>query len=149
MHRTRTLCCLLVLSLMLCGCGKAGEALKKPTPHPQLPKSDQPIQVDRDRSEKAEQAALAVPGVNDARAVAIDRDLTVGIQIRGFNRLHMQSIKQAVARRVHKTAPGQEVRVTSDKKLFSHLNTLRQDLQKPRPDLNQAKRELMRINEDM
>ncbi|WP_019119568.1 YhcN/YlaJ family sporulation lipoprotein [Brevibacillus massiliensis] len=65
-----------------------------------------------------------VPGVDDAVAVQIDKELHVGIKISNFNRLRFKSIEKNTAKKLKEAFPKSNIHISSDKAIINELQML-------------------------
>jgi len=108
---------LLVALLLITGCSG-------PTARQQAGAGGANVRFDAPAAQKVVDVAKTVPGVKDAAAVVMDRDILAAVRVTGFHRLRLKPIKADVGNRVQARYPGFRVEVTADKKLFVQLQTL-------------------------
>lgn len=130
--------------MTLAGCGIGGN--DKPLTSVQI----QQITSHRPHIKTADTArltALQDRRVDDAAAVAMDKELSVALKVSNFNRLKLRQIRRDIHNDLRQRFPEQEVHVTTDSKLFHELQKLEKSF--PERDEKQVKQELKKINEDM
>lgn len=144
---------LIGMSTWATGCANQGGPPRKPLPQQQRDNQEiKQLQVSPVfmLTQRAKAAAVTVPGVENSTAVVLDRNISLAIQVHGFDRLRLNKIRGAVHNQVTGLAPGYEVHVTSDKKLFFELQKIEQQIQREGesayPDL---KAKVDKINEQM
>jgi hypothetical protein len=112
----------LLVTAVAAGCANPGKPQKKP--QQQAGQEEQLIQINPGLAEKVKEKAKTVPGVDESVAVVIDKDISAAVKVSGFDRLRLKSIREEVHGKIMELAPGYEVHVTSDKKLFSELQKI-------------------------
>lgn len=142
---------LLILStvtLLLTGCG-AGTNQSTPSPQVQQTAQKSP-DYHMDLSRHAKQLALRDKRVEEAAAVATDKELSVAVKVSNFNRLKLNDIRKDIHGKLSKTYPKYDIYVTTDSKVFSELQKLESSIKKstpPKPE--QVKSKLKKLNDDM
>ncbi|ABO49992.1 hypothetical protein Dred_1462 [Desulforamulus reducens MI-1] len=138
----------LLTALLILSLGCQTQASKKP--EQQQSKQEKPVQIDRDFAQRLKRAALTVNGVESSTAVVIDKNISIGIKVSGFDRLRMESIKKEVHNKVTKLNGGYEVHVTSDKKLFKELQDVEKTITKENiHTTTDLQKKVEKINKDM
>ena len=79
-------------------------------------------------SEQVEVVARDVQGVKESTALLMNEQIAVAVKVTGFDRLHLQTIRQSINDHVEEIAPGYDVHVTTDKKLFAQLEMLKMQI---------------------
>lgn len=134
----------LLIIMMLVGCATA----KKPQPKQEVANKD--ITVDTGLAQQVKRMALTVPGVQNATAVVINKEMSVAVKVSGFDRLRLKSIREETHHKITKQHQEYTVHVTTDKKLFRELENLEQQINSDKtlsPPLLQDK--VKKINQDM
>jgi len=119
MLKRRTLPSLLSLVFLLSLLGGCS-----PSPRQQTITPVPAARVDAGLAHKAADTALTVPGVRDTAAVAVNRDILIGVKVTGFDRLRLRSIRREVKARVEHLNQGSNILVTTDRKLLVELRDL-------------------------
>jgi len=134
--------CLLLTSLLAGGCaGPSGKA------EPQGPAAG--AGFDAGLAHKVSNTAKTVPGVTDAAAVVMDREIVTAVRVTGFDRLRLKSIRTEACNRIKAGNPGFRVEITTDKKLFVQLQTLAQQIAGGGFSPGQVQREVEKIKKEM
>ncbi|MEW6695903.1 MAG: YhcN/YlaJ family sporulation lipoprotein [Bacillota bacterium] len=135
-----------VLILLTVGCQTQPQ--KKPQSEAKQPQKQ--VEINPDLAEKAKHAAMSVEAVEDATAVVVDKNISTGIKVSGFNRLKLQSIKEEVHKKVGLIDEEYGVYVTSDKKLFVQLQQIEKQIKEQKVKSGQEiKQKVEKINKDM
>lgn len=126
MEKTKIFLVLLLFFLICSGCGtqifsnqdkpqKSGEEAKA---NPQLAAEIQEI-------------TQSVKGISESTSVVVDKNISIAIKVKGFQRLRLDSIKKEVHSRVSAKVPkNYQIYLTSDKKLFKELQEIEQKIGK-------------------
>ncbi|EGK12022.1 YhcN/YlaJ family sporulation lipoprotein [Kroppenstedtia eburnea] len=132
---------------ILNGCNQQAE--ETPKPAGPLPMAQQQA-TDLQRMDAAKKLARQDGRVEDATAVIIKKDLSVGLKVENFNRLFLRDIRKTVFHRLRQTYPQYQVHVTTDHKLFDSLQKMEAELREhPLLSPTSAQEKLRKINEDM
>lgn len=146
MNKVAKLIIPLLILLLLIGC--QSQLQKKPE-QPAKTK-EKPVQVDADMAEKAKSIAKSVAGVEEATAVTIDKNISVGIKVSGIRRIKLQTIKEEVHKKISQINNEYQVYVTSDKKLFKELQDMETQIKSQKiKTSSDLLPKLEKINEDM
>ncbi|GAB6181439.1 hypothetical protein JCM14036_27580 [Desulfotomaculum defluvii] len=138
----------ILLGMFIFSLGCQMQATKKP--EPQQSKKENPVQIEPELAEKVKETALTVKGVESSTAVVIDKNISTGIKVSGFERLRLDSIKKEVHDKVSKLQDEYEVHVTSDKKLFKELQDIEKSIKKNNlRSTTKLNKKVEGINEDM
>lgn len=101
-------------------------------------------------SAQSEQLAKQLQEVDDAIAVVIGDDISIALQVTGFNRFRLEQIKKKAHQRLEKKIDGPyQIHITTDKKLFKSLKTLRHQLDRASEPGNELLKKFKKINRDM
>ena len=92
--------------------------------------------------------AKTVDAVKDSVVVVLDKEISVAAKVTGFDRLRLKSIRQEVHQEITQLVPEYKVNVTTDKKLFSELQRLSNQIQQGE-DPARLKTKFERINKNM
>src|SRR5690606_13222541 len=115
----KRVCSIFILSAwILSGCNQ--QAQEPPKPAGPLPMAQHQA-TDLQRMDAAKKLARQDGRVEDATAVIIKHDLSVGLKVENFNRLFLRDIRRSVFHRLRQTYPQYQVHVTTDQKLFDSL----------------------------
>ncbi len=132
------------LILLSFGC----QAVQKPVHQPENISSSK-IQTDADLAAKAEKIAQSVSGVDDSVAVVVNKDVSVGLKVSGFNRLRLKTIRSEVHQAVRSTVGDvYKIHVTTDKKIYTQLADIKQEIKRNKLNDNLLK-VFNKANEDM
>jgi hypothetical protein len=139
--------------LLTAGC-TLGETGKREDLSGKIAMKDLPTNQSSLESTEAAKAlwiAEDVRGVDEAVVVMIDEELSVAVKASNFQRLRLHKIRQEVHRRVSRSFPTYQVRVTSDNKLFSELEKILEEMKPPLSvkERQPLKKKLEKINKDM
>jgi len=137
---------IVILIFFNAGCTMQNTPAQKPRAQQQSSNKDVPADVELAGNVKNE--AQKVNAVEDAVAVALGGDISVAVRVTGFDRLRLKTIRKEVHERITQMAPGYQVHVTTDKKLYSELEKLNSQIQQG-GDPIRLKAELDKINESM
>jgi len=148
----------IILALLILNIGCS--ALTGPQKKPQTEKADNSpaaqVHVDPVTAEQVKQTAKKVKGVNEAAAVVINKEISVALKVSGFDRLRLKQIKKEVHDKIKATAAkDSEIHVTTDKKLFSEIKKLEQQISTGASDKDfdkkviDIKNKVGKINEEM
>lgn len=135
---------------ILTGCGTS--TIQKAPPKSQSEKSSsiQSIDYKPDVSTQSVRIANKVKGVDNSVAVAIDKDISIALKVTGFQRFRLRNIKQEVQQQVKKgVADSYKIHITTDKKLYQSLETLKQELNKGKKEPDHMLKHFKKINDDM
>ncbi len=122
----------------------------------QPPKPEKPIPIaqtetpDVQNMNQAKKLAQQDGRVDEATAVILKDNLSMGLKVSNWDRLFLRDIRKTVFHRVRQTFPQYEIHVTTDSKLFEELKQLETELRKS-PPLNpeSGMKKLQKINDDM
>ncbi len=146
---TNTFICVALLLLLTAGCVMQN-SLKKPLPDDQINRNAEQIQIYPDLAGKVKETAKSIKGVKDSAAVVINREISVGIKVSGFDRLYLKRIKKEVNEKIKDLNKGYKIYVTSDKKLFAQLKQIeKQAKTAKRESIIDIQKRVKKINEDM
>ncbi len=115
----------LIIGIMA-GC--AVVELPQRKPHAQVGQVSGPPHTHAELSEQVEEVARVVQGVKESTALVMNDQIAVAVKVTGFDRLHLQAIRQNLNNQVERIAPGYDVHVTTDKKLFAQLQMLKEQI---------------------
>lgn len=118
----------ILLGMMIISLGCQMQTNKKPAQEPA--KKEKPVQIEPELAERAKEAALTVKGVESSTAVVIDKSISTGIKVSGFDRLRLDAIKKEVHNKITAINDEYQVHVTSDKKLFKELQDIEKQITK-------------------
>lgn len=142
------ICSIMMIALALAGCGAETNDHLSSQQVQHLSQKQPNLHIGL--SEHAKETARQNERVDDATAVATDKELSIALKVTNFNRLHLKSIRKDVHSKLRKEFPKYEVHVTSDNKLFSELQKLESSLKKESPPQpKDVQKKLKKINEDM
>jgi hypothetical protein len=148
MKKTFAIASCVVLTLALASCGATTQEPLSPQQVEQLSQKRPNLHIQT--SEEAKQIALQNNRVDEAAAVATDKDLSVAVRVSNFNRLRLQSIRKDVHGKLRKAYPKHEIHVTTDSKIFAELKKLESSLKKsPPPQKRDVEKRLKKLNDDM
>lgn len=146
---------ILLLTLNI-GCSALTGPEKKPRAEKTKSGSAEKVQVDHETAEQIKQIAQKVKGVDEVTAVVVNKDVSVALKVSGFDRLRLKQIKKEVQDKIMTTVgKDNEIHVTTDKKLFSEIQKLEQQIKTSDGDkafdkkLTDIKNKVSKINEDM
>lgn len=138
-----------IIALLLLTTGCQMQAAKKNQPSQAKP-SEKPVQINSDLAAQAKEAAKSVKGVEHSTAVVIDKNISTGIKVSGFDRLRLKSIKEDVHKKVKALSKEYKVHVTTDKKLFKELQDIEKQINsKEVKSPSELKIKVDEINKDM
>ncbi|GAB7386567.1 hypothetical protein BSNK01_04020 [Bacillaceae bacterium] len=103
-------------------------------------------------AERAKATALTVQGVDDAKAVVMDQQVSLAVKVTNFQRLRLKQIRREVHGKLSKQFPDYELHVTSDNKLFQELEKIEKKIASRHKDpaaLQKLKKKLEKVNKDM
>lgn len=141
---------LICLAWTLCSCQAAGEKPSQQTKTQSIKQTYKDISYRPDLSDQTTEIAKTVKGVDDAVAVVISKDFSVAVKVTGFDRFRLNRIKGDVTKKIKANIPGEHtVHVTTDKKLFMNLQSLRSKLVKGSESSKQIQKDFKKINDDM
>lgn len=132
---------LLLTFLALTGCTQPSKSQPPAAPGPEQ------VQIDPALGERVKEAAKVVKGVRESTAVVVNDEISVAVKVQGFDRLRLKPIRKEVHNQVKQLAPEHEIHVTSDKKLFSLLQRIEQQMGSLAP--GEIKSRVDKINQDM
>lgn len=148
MKKTFAIASCIVLTLALAGCGATTQEPLSSQQVEQLSQKRPHLHIQT--SEEAKQIALQNNQVDEAAAVATDKDLSVAVRVSNFNRLRLQSIRKDVHGKLRNAYPKHEIHVTTDSKIFAELKKLESSLKKsPPPQKKDVEKRLKKLNDDM
>lgn len=136
----------LILLLGVTGCGS--QSSKKP---PQQQGVHGPIQANLGLAEELQQAVNAHRAVDASTAVVIDNDVSIALRVTGFDRLRLQTIRQAVHNQAMDLVSEEyRIHVTSDKRLFADLEKIDEQIKQAGGTASMdIQNELKLLNKDM
>lgn len=114
---------IILLLVLTAGCGMQGSPLKKQTGQ-QANWSENSIEIDTELAQRAKETAGAIKGVKESIAVAVNRDVTIGVKVSGFDRLRLKAIKNEAHNKIKELNQDYNVHVTTDKKHFVQLKQI-------------------------
>ena len=109
-----------MLSLLLLASYGCGANPKFKTQN-EVTQNESQIQFDPELAQKVKESVKQIKGVQDSTAVVVNKDIPVAIKVKGFDRLHLKSIRQDVQKVIKGSNKDYSVYVTSDKKIFAQL----------------------------
>lgn len=144
----------LILSLFLTagtvGCNALNAPTKKPPSKQQSNSSPKPVLIQPELAASVKEAARAVPGVDESTAVVINNDVSVAVKVTGFDRLRLRNIRQEVHNQAENTAPGYNVHVSSDKKIFAELQKIENQINQSQVESpTEIQSKVEKLNKDM
>lgn len=143
------ICVAILLLLLTAGCAMQNPP-KKPQPDNQINWKTEQIQINPDLAEKVTETAKSIKGVKDSAAVVINREISVGIKVVGFDRLFLKQIKKEVAGKIKNLNKNYEIYLTADKKLLAQLKQIEEQARTAQgKSLADIKKKVKRINKDM
>lgn len=141
---------LIVMSLLIFAAGCATQGSPAQKPQQQTNQSAQQIPINNELAETVKQTAKTVKGVEDSTAVVINKDISTAIRVSGFDRLRLKSIKEEVHTKIKDLNQDYTVHVTSDKKLFVHLQQIEKEIKgEQKKPLQEIQQRVEKINKDM
>ncbi len=147
---------IILLLLLNTGCSALTGPEKKPRTEKAKSSPAEQVQVDPEAAGRFKQIAQKVKGVDEATAVVINKDISVALKVSGFDRLRLKQIREEVHDKITATAvKDSQVHVTTDKKLFSEIQKLEQQIKVSaenkefNKEMVRIKSKLSKINEDM
>lgn len=150
MKKTFTLLFLICLFCALLGCQAANEKTNQQAKTHSTAKTYEDISYKPELSDQTAEIAKTIKGVDDAVAVVIGKDFSVAVKVTGFDRFRLNKIKSDITKKVKGNISGKHVvHVTTDKKLFMNLQSLRSKLSKGNESSQKIEKEFKKINEDM
>lgn len=133
--------------ISMAGCGVTSN---KKQMQEQASQDESQIQINTELAAKAREAAREVKGVKDSAAVVINKEVSTAIKVTGFDRLRLKPIKREVHDKVKELDKGHNVFVTTDKKLFVHMQQLERDIENLQDtSLIDIQKKFNKINRDM
>lgn len=143
---------LVILGLIICvmgGCGTVNSPQRKPLQ--QTGQVEGLVHINTKLTEQVEDVGIRVQGVEGSTALVVNNQIAVAVKVTGFDRLHLQAIRQELHSQIKKIAPGYDIHVTTDKKLFAQLQLLKEQIKKAQPGTlpTQLKDDYNVIIEDM
>ncbi|MEG6523790.1 YhcN/YlaJ family sporulation lipoprotein [Desulfotomaculum sp. 1211_IL3151] len=137
-----------LLGMMILSLGCQMQSTKKP--EQKSAKKEKSVQIEPELAEKAKKAALTVKGVEASTAVVIDKNISTGIKVSGFDRLRLDSIKKEVHSKMSEINDEYQIHVTSDKKLFKELQEIEKKItEKNLRTTTELHKKVEGINKDM
>lgn len=121
---SRILIVTLAFSLLV-GCAE-----NSPQKKPQ--QSDVEVVFETEVAQHAKQLAKGVDGVEQSTSVVINQEVGTAIEVTGFDRWRLKSIREEVYKKIKEAYPDYEVHVTSDKKLFWQLQQIEKEIEEDR-----------------
>ncbi|OYD09126.1 YhcN/YlaJ family sporulation lipoprotein [Paludifilum halophilum] len=131
---------LTILALLFAGCTPTAQE-KSGSPSA----AGQPVTVRPYQAQIAKKLAEKDPRVEEATAVSINSELSVGLKVSNFDRFFLKSTRKRVHGKLKHHFPGEEIHVTTDNKLFGEL----QKIAGFPADKQEVYQKLQKINEDM
>lgn len=150
MRKVLTFFSLVCLAWTLFGCQAASEKTNQQAKTQSAARTYEDISYKPNLSDQTIELAKSVKGVDDAVAVVIGKDFTVAVKVTGFDRFRLNRIKSDVIKKI-KTNIAEEkiVHVTTDKKIFMELQSLRNKLSAGSESSKQIQKDFKKINDDM
>jgi len=141
----------LILAMFLVGCTLAGGPAKKPQPEQQGKQTQQEVEINPVLAQKVKAIVQGVNGADASTAVVVDKDISIGVKVSGFDRLRLKSIRKEVDRKVKQLSGEHEIHISTDRKIFKLLQELEQEVLAPQSgqSLQQIKKRLNEINKKM
>lgn len=146
----KALVILITASICIAACAAGCNMQNSPAKKPQSQQENEQVQIKLELAETVKQTVEAVDGVEDSTAVVINQDISVAGKVTGFDRLRLKNIRQEMHSKVRSIAPGYNVQVTTDKKIFSELQKVEHQLnQSPGNSLPELQSKVKKLNKDM
>ncbi|WP_066638923.1 YhcN/YlaJ family sporulation lipoprotein [Desulfolucanica intricata] len=139
---------ILILLVLLTGCGMKDSPQQKPQPQLQNSSVDKHVQIKPELARKVKEIVQTIEGVEESTAVVLDKDISIAIKVSGFERLRLKSIKEEVHNKVSTVNKDYKIHVTSDKKLFFELQQIEKKISEKKP-VSDIEKKLKKINKDM
>lgn len=138
---------IITMIMSMAGCGVPAN---KKQAQEQASQDESQIHINTELAGKAKDAAREVKGVKDSAAVVINKEISTAIKVTGFDRLRLKPIKREVHDKVKELDKEHNVFVTTDKKLFVHLQQLERDIDNQQDkSLIDIQKKFNKINRDM
>ncbi|MEG6615584.1 YhcN/YlaJ family sporulation lipoprotein [Peptococcaceae bacterium 1198_IL3148] len=127
-----------------------GCADQSPQQKPQPTKTDVQIEVDPLLAQQVKALCREVTGVQNSTAVVVNKEISVAIEVTGFDRLRLKAIRQQAHQKISNQYQQYTVYLTSDKKLFKSLQDIEKQLTAGDSlSLPQLQQRVAKINKDM
>lgn len=150
MKNAFTFLTLVCLAWTLCSCQAAGGKANQQAKTQSVRQTYGDISYKSHLSEQSAELAKSIKGVDDAVAVVIDKDFSIALKVTGFDRFRLNRIKSEVTKKIKSSTSGDRiVHVTTDKKLFMNLQSLRSKLSEGNESSQKIQKEFKKINDDM
>lgn len=143
-HRIGVVLFLLVALLFIIGC-------ENPSSTPEEPETGESIQGDIGLAQHIREKIEDLKSVDEGAVVVLDKDISIGIKVTGFQRLWLKSIREEVHRLVRDSlAEDYVIHVTTDKRLAVDLGKIERHL-KERGGIAspEIQKKVEAINQDM
>ncbi|MGI6514664.1 MAG: YhcN/YlaJ family sporulation lipoprotein [Syntrophomonadales bacterium] len=147
MKKIKLLIALVSIIMAANGCGHSSPPIKPRPAH--MPQPGQQITIDLRRAEEVKNLIREAGEVEDSSAVVVNQDIAAAINVSGFNRLRLESIRNQARERIKQAHPGFHVYLTSDKKLFAQLQQLEQDIRESNLSPPEARAKANKVISDM
>ncbi|WP_146160432.1 YhcN/YlaJ family sporulation lipoprotein [Desmospora activa] len=141
-------CMGMIVFFIVTGCAQQSqEKLQPAAPHSIAAKGNDDLQ----RMDTAKRLVRQDQRVDEATAVIVDHELSVGLKVSNFNRFFLKRIRKENHDRLKKQFPKPyQIQVTTDNKLFAELKKMESEQRKnPSYRTKAAQQKLKKINEDM
>lgn len=137
--------------MFIAGCAMPGGPAKKPQSEQQGSQTQQEVQLNPILAERVKAIAQGVKGVDASTAVVVDKDISIGLKVSGFDRLRLRSIKEDVHKKVRELTEEHKIHISTEKKIFKQLQEMEQEMLAPqgRQSLQEMKKRLDEINKKM
>ncbi|RKD26757.1 hypothetical protein BEP19_16285 [Ammoniphilus oxalaticus] len=112
--------------------------------------SIQKIKFKLSDTSQAQKISRQIKGVDRAVAVVIDQDVSVALEVSGFDRLRLQTIRKETHQQLSRKMKGPYTfHITTDKKLYQSLKTLQSELINATKSGTELENRFNKIKEDM
>ncbi len=138
----------LIVIIMLFNAGCATQNAPAQKPQAQQQSLDKNMSANGELAGRVVDRAKTVGEVKDCAVMILDREISVAVRVTGFDRLKLKSIRKEVYEKISHMAPGYQVHVTTDKKLYSEVEKLNNRIQRGE-DPGRLKADFDEINKKM
>lgn len=100
-------------------------------------------------AQEANQIALKTKGVVRVASVAIDKQLSLAVDVEQMQRWNLKKIRKEIFHQLRERFPDLDIHVSSDRKILWELQKLEKEMYVSSPDVDSIEKKLKKINEDM
>ncbi|TSB46855.1 hypothetical protein [Alkalicoccobacillus porphyridii] len=132
----------LLIVVFITGCGEADNTKALST------EVGEPVQRQAEVDE-AKQILLSMEEIKDVKGVQYTHLLFLAPDVKQFDRLKLEHVRQEAFQKVKKEYPNAKVHVSTDKKIYMELDKLERKLYDHDISEEELKNKLMKLEEDM